>query len=53
MQIVNNRIRLVAVKTGLQDSKNVEITEGLLPGDQIVKDASVSLQPNTRVKLKQ
>jgi len=52
MQIVNNRIRLVAVKTGLQDSKNVEITEGLLQGDQIVKDASVSLQSNTRVKSK-
>lgn len=52
MQIVNNRIRLVAVKTGLQDNKNVEITEGLLQGDQIVKDASVSLQPNTRVKSK-
>ncbi|MEQ8236732.1 MAG: efflux RND transporter periplasmic adaptor subunit [Syntrophomonadaceae bacterium] len=53
MQIVNSRIRLVVVKTGLQDSKNVEIIEGLLQGDQIVKDASVSLQPNARVKVKQ
>jgi len=52
MQIVDNRIRFVAVQTGLQDSKNVEITEGLLQGDQIVKDASVSLKSNTRVKVK-
>jgi HlyD family secretion protein len=53
MMIVNGRVRFQEVKTGLQDSKNVEILEGLKSGDLIVKDASVTLKANARVKAKQ
>ncbi|MCX5780366.1 MAG: efflux RND transporter periplasmic adaptor subunit [Firmicutes bacterium] len=52
MVIVNNRIQYLEVATGLQDSTNVEITAGLKSGDQIVKDASVLLPANARVKAK-
>jgi RND family efflux transporter, MFP subunit len=53
MAVVNGRIALRTITTGLTDSKNIEITGGLNEGDQIVKDASVVLQANTRVKAKQ
>ncbi len=50
MLIVNGKLVFREVKTGLADSKNIEILEGLNPGDIIAKDASVSLKENTRVK---
>jgi HlyD family secretion protein len=52
MLIVNGRVKYQQVTTGLTDSANVEITGGLNNGDQIVKDASVTLAANTRVKAK-
>ncbi len=52
MLISNGRVTLRDVKTGLLDSNNVEIIEGLQTGDQIVKDASTSLEVNARVKAK-
>jgi HlyD family secretion protein len=52
MLIVNGRVKFQEVTTGLTDSANVEITGGLNNGDQIVKDASVTLKANTRVKAK-
>lgn len=53
MVVVNGRVAFKAVKTGLMDSKNIEITEGLKAGDLIIKDASVTLKASTRVKAKQ
>lgn len=53
MAVVDGRIALRTITTGLTDSKNIEITGGLNEGDQIVRDASVVLQINTRVKAKQ
>lgn len=52
MLISNGRMTLRDVKTGLLDSKNIEIFEGLKAGDQIIKDASLSLKENARVKVK-
>lgn len=52
MVVSNNHIVLKTVTTGLYDSKNVEITEGLKEGEQIVKDGSVTLKANSRVKIK-
>ncbi len=52
MLISNGRVSLRDVKTGLLDSKNIEIIEGLKAGDQIIKDASISIQVNARVKAK-
>jgi multidrug efflux pump subunit AcrA (membrane-fusion protein) len=52
MLISKGRMTLRDVKTGLLDSKNIEIIEGLKAGDQIIKDASLSLKENARVKVK-
>jgi len=53
MVVVNGRVVFRIVKTGLVDSKNVEITEGLSLGDMVIKDASVTLKASARVKAKQ
>jgi len=50
MRVINGRVKLRAVKTGLTDSKNIEIIDGLSEGDLIIKDASVTLKENARVK---
>jgi len=52
MLVDKGRVVFRSVKTGLLDSKNIEITEGLKAGDQIIKDASVTLKEDTRVKAK-
>jgi multidrug efflux pump subunit AcrA (membrane-fusion protein) len=52
MLISNGRVTLRDVKTGLLDSNNIEIIEGLNVGDQIIKDASTILKENSRVKAK-
>ncbi|MDD4801960.1 MAG: efflux RND transporter periplasmic adaptor subunit [Syntrophomonas sp.] len=52
MLINNGRVTFREVKIGLRDSKNVEIITGLQAGDQIIKDASIGLEENARVKLK-
>jgi len=53
MLIVNGRVQFQEILTGLTDSKNIEITGGLKSGDSIIKDASLTLKSNTRVKAKQ
>ncbi len=53
MAVVNGRVVFRVVTTGLMDSNNIEITGGLNAGDQIIKDASTTLKPNTHVKAKQ
>lgn len=50
MRVINGRIEYTEVKTGLMDSMKVEITEGLAQGDQIIREASVLLKENSRVK---
>jgi HlyD family secretion protein len=52
MMVVNGRVVLKSIKTGSFDSQNIEIMEGLNEGDLLVKDASTTLAPNTRVKTK-
>jgi len=52
MLVVNGQVVFKSVKTGLLDSKNIEIIEGLNADDQIIKDASVTLKEKTRVKAK-
>ncbi|MEA4926623.1 MAG: efflux RND transporter periplasmic adaptor subunit [Syntrophomonadaceae bacterium] len=52
MAVVNGRVAVRPIITGLVDSKNIEVTGGLNEGDQIVKDASVALPANARVKAK-
>ncbi len=53
MAVVNNRVVIRKVSTGLYDTRSVEITEGLEAGEQIVRDGSTSLKANTKVKVKQ
>ncbi len=50
MKVVDSRVVYAAVKTGLMDTKNIEIIEGLNSGDLIIKDASSILEEKTRVK---
>lgn len=50
MRVINDRVEYAEIKTGLFDSMKVEITEGLTRGDQIIRDASVLLKENSRVK---
>lgn len=52
MVIDNDRIVIRIVTTGLNDSKKIEIIDGLQQGEQIIKDASADLQPNTKVRSK-
>lgn len=50
MVVIDNRIRYQLIETGISDRENIEITGGLASGDLIVKDGSLDLQDNTRVK---
>jgi len=50
MAVIDGRVVFRVVKTGLVDSKNIEIIEGLKEGDQIIKDATVTMKASTRVK---
>lgn len=50
MRVINGRVGFRVVKTGLMDSKNIEIIAGLSAGDHIINDASVVLKENARVK---
>ncbi len=52
MKIVGKKVKLQAVKTGLNDSSNIEIVSGLKAGDVVVKDVGQELKENTRVKVK-
>ena len=50
MVVIDNRIRHQLIETGISDRENIEITGGLTSGDLIVKDGSLDLQDNTRIK---
>ncbi len=50
MVVIDNRVEHRPVKTGIGDRENIEITEGLAAGDVIIRDGSLDLKENTRVK---
>ncbi|MDH4067119.1 MAG: efflux RND transporter periplasmic adaptor subunit, partial [Acidobacteriota bacterium] len=47
----NNKIRFLAVALGLENADNVEILQGLNPGDRIVTDGAASLRAGDTVVL--
>lgn len=53
MAVINGKMVFRTVKTGIYDTKNIEVVEGLSAGDQIIKDASISITEKSRVKPKQ
>jgi HlyD family secretion protein len=52
MLISNHKIVYQPIKIGLENTRYVEVVEGLQAGDQIVLDGSLSLKPGTRVRIK-
>lgn len=50
MVVVGGQLRHRLVETGIADQINVEIVSGLKAGDEVVRDASLDLQENARVK---
>jgi len=50
MVVQNNRVQHKPVKTGLGDREYIEITEGLAAGDIIIRDGSLDLRDNTKIK---
>ncbi len=50
MVVQNNRVQHKPVKTGLGDREYIEITEGLAAGDIIIRDGSLDLKENTKIK---
>lgn len=48
--VIDKRIRHQPVKTGISDQDNVEITGGLTADELVVRDGSLNLADNTRVK---
>lgn len=48
--VTNNLVTRRAVKTGINDRENVEITEGLEEGDIIVRDGGLGLAEKAKVK---
>lgn len=50
MAISNNKVVRRTVTTGTGDRENIEITGGLEAGDIIVRDGSLSLTDNTKIK---
>lgn len=51
MLIEDGLVKYSYIKTGLRDRNNVEVIEGLKLGDQIVKDGSLDIAENTRIKI--
>jgi HlyD family secretion protein len=49
MMVVDGRIQLRQVQTGLSDRDNIEITGGLAAGDIVVKDSSLHLKGGIKV----
>ena len=51
----DNTVKLVSVKTGIQDINNIEITEGLKEGDEVITGpytiVSKTLKNKTKVKV--
>ena len=50
MVVVNGQIQHRAIETGIYDRKNIEITSGLETGDLVIRDGSLELKENTKVK---
>lgn len=52
VRIVNSgRVETRKVKTGLKNQQQAEVLEGLKPGDLVIRDGSLSLEENSRVKV--
>jgi membrane fusion protein (multidrug efflux system) len=50
-KVVNKKIELVAVKTGIQEKDKVEIISGLNPGEHIVSKSPERLYPGLEVSI--
>lgn len=50
MEVVDGRVKHRTVKTGSSDRDNIEIVSGLTPGGIIVRDGSMELKENTKVR---
>jgi HlyD family secretion protein len=51
MVVVDNHVQHRVIQTGISDNENIEITSGLVAGEQVIKDGSLDLQDKTRVKV--
>ncbi|MBO8170180.1 MAG: efflux RND transporter periplasmic adaptor subunit [Thermoanaerobacteraceae bacterium] len=50
MTVVNNRVQFRTVETGIMDRENIEIISGLKVGELVIRDGSLDLAENARVK---
>ncbi len=50
MVVKDNRVEYRTVKTGIGDRENIEITSGLQEGEVLIRDGSLDLKQNARVK---
>lgn len=50
MVVVNKQVHHRPVQTGISDHKNIEITGGLVAGEQVIKDGSLDLKEKSKVK---
>jgi len=50
MVVTDNRVKRRPVQTGIGDRENIEITDGLVAGDVIIRDGNLDLKENTRIK---
>lgn len=50
LAVINNRVKHQPVEIGMSDRNYIEITGGLNEGTLVIKDASLDLKENTRVK---
>jgi len=53
MLITNRKIVYQPIKIGLENTRYVEVVEGLQAGDLIVLDSSLSIKPGTKVRIKE
>jgi len=50
MVVLDNRVAHRTVQTGIGDRENIEIIKGLQAGEVLIRDGSLDLKQNTRVK---
>jgi len=50
MVVLDNRVAHRTVQTGIGDRENIEITKGLKAGEVLIRDGSLDLKQNARVK---
>ena len=48
--IENNMIKKTEIKTGIRDQENLEVIDGLVPGDKVVAEGLMKVQPNMKIK---